>query len=724
MTPLLPLSGLLHHIYANERDLPDLEPFIRFELPTTGVVYDARGSILISVAREYRQVLSFEEVPAVLRNAVLAAEDKNFFSHSGVDYSVLPRVALRSIVRSIAVWRSGDELRLRLPQGGSTVTQQLVRGFFLSEWTSVEDGQAIFQAGMGPRLLSVALGVPSANKILRKLEEARLAVWLEREMQERYGSRENAKREIFSRYLSFVYLGNGRYGFGAASEYYFDRPLASYTSEDAGMAALLAGIAKSPSDYAPKAGRPGPRRRRNEILTLMARAGYISEDLATSAQAEPVRTAVLDPIKTRASAAIGSVFDELDAHGGGRFGVEDLFLGRISVHATVDARVQSIVNAALEAGLVRYEGRHPSAAGLIQGSAVVLRNRDAAILAEAGGRAVYEGRANRYSDYNRVTESMRQPGSAWKPILYLAAFRRGLGLDSVVPDEPIGVATDTAGGVRWIANYDHQFRGPIPARQALAESRNTAAVWIALAIGLDDMIRTARDLGIHTPLRRDVSTALGASEVRLLDLANAYRTMASGVRAQPHVLAAVANTSSEVLYQAAAPAGPFPANGLRAIQEGLRGVVRIPGGSAYALNRPDFAIPVMGKTGTTSGFRDAVFVGSTFGPAGITVAVRVGFDDNRTLGAGEAGGLVALPVFRDIMLAVYRDSLVGPLPRFPPEVEEGIDRFLAASRDSVATTTAYWCHPGRHPFGECASSASAGGLPAGLGHPNTLHPGN
>jgi penicillin-binding protein 1A len=620
------------------------------------------------------------------------------------------------VARSISVWRNGDELKLRLPQGGSTLTQQLVRGYFLSDRTSAEDRQTLFKAGVGPRLLSLVLGVPSTNKILRKLEEVRLAIWLEREMQERYGSREKAKREIFSRYLSFVYLGNGRYGFGAASEYYFDRPLSSYTSEDAGTAALLAGIAKSPTDYAPEAGRPGPLRRRNEILTLMARADYISEELATRARAEPVRTAALDPIKTRAGAAIGSVFNELDERGGESFGIEDLFLGRISVHATVDARVQSVVNAALEAGLVRYEGRHPSATGVVQGSAVVLRNRDAAILAEAGGRAVYEGRENRYSDYNRATESMRQPGSAWKPILYLAAFRLGLRLDSMVPDEPIGVATDTAGGVKWIANYDNEFRGPISARQALAESRNTVAVWIALAIGLDAMIGTARDLGIHTPLRRDVSTALGASEVRLLDLANAYRTMASGIRAEPHVLAAVTNNSNEVLYQAAGRVERFPSNGLREIREGLRGVVRIPGGSAYALNRRDFGIPVMGKTGTTSDFRDAVFVGSTFGAAGITVAVRVGFDDNRPLGAGESGGLVALPVFRDIVLAVYRDSLVGPVPSFPPEVEEGIDRFLA-SRDSVAPTSSYWCHPGYHPFGACESRASAVTVPVGLGQP-------
>ena len=358
----------------------------------------------------------------------------------------------------------------------------------------------------------------------------RLALWLEREMQRRYGSKEQAKREIFARYASFIYLGNGRYGFAAASEYYFGKPLSSYTSEDAGQAALLAGIGKSPRDYAPVAGDPRPLRRRNEILALMARNGYIPENLATRCEAEPVRVAAHSSVKTHAPAAIESVFDELRQHGGDRFGVEDLFMGRMSVRATVDARVQTIVNEALESGLALYEKRHPRAKGLIQGSVVVLRNGDAAILAEAGGRQVYQDRRNAYSDYNRVTGSLRQPGSAWKPVVYLAAFRQGLDLDTTVPDEPIDVPMGADRGEKWITNYDNRFEGPIPVRQALAESRNTVAVWITREIGLDTVIRTARELGIRSPLQPYISLALGASEVRLLELAGAYRAMASGIR--------------------------------------------------------------------------------------------------------------------------------------------------------------------------------------------------
>jgi len=680
----LPAAGLVSHIYFNRRDLPDLEPFIRFELPTTGQVFDARGEVLIALAREYRSIISYDDVPVVLRQAILAAEDKNFFSHSGVDYGVLPRVVQKAAARSLDTWWHGDErLRLRLPQGGSTLTQQLVRGYFLADRTRHEDRETLFRRGFAPWLLSVPLGIPAANKLLRKLEEVRLSLWVEREMKRLYGSRERAKREIFGRYASYIYLGNGRYGFAAASEYYFDKPLARYALEDAGKAALLAGISKSPRDYAPVPGDPRPLRRRNQILAVMERNGTLSEALARRLQSEPIWVAPLSPMKTEAPAAVEGVFDELRRHGGDRFGIEDLFLGRISIRTTVDGRVQAIVNEALEHGLVLYERRHPKAQGIIQGSVVVLRNSDAAILAEAGGRQMYLNRQNTYSDLNRVTGSMRQPGSAWKPLVYLAAFRTGMNLESTVPDEPINVPTGADGEVKWIANYDGQFKGPMSARQALAESRNTVAVWLTREVGLERLIRTARDMGIRSPVHRYLSTALGASEVRLLELAGVYRAIASGVLAEPHVIDQVIDAEGGILYSVAPPAGRFHSTGLDQIQEGLRGVVRLPGGTANVLNRGDFPIPVMGKTGTTSDFRDALFIGSTYGSQGITVAVRIGFDDNRTLGVNETGGRAALPIFREVMLRVYQDQLVGFVPVFPREIEDGIDGHMSATAGSA-----------------------------------------
>ena len=684
---LFPPAWLVYHVYFDRTGMPDLEAFIRFEPPTTGVVRDVQGKVLIELAREYRRVVTYDEVPLILRQAILAAEDNRFFSHSGVDYRALPRVIQKTAVRSVSEWwKGGHGFRLLLPQGGSTLTQQLVRGYFLQDLTSRTDGDAMFHAGLAPpRMLSVVLGASAMNKLLRKMEEVRLTLWLEHEMRRRFGSPEKAKREIFARYASFIYLGNGRYGYAAASEYYFGKSLASYTAADAGNAALLAAISKAPRDYAPVPGNPRPTTRRNQILALMARNRYIPESLAKRCQSEPIRVAPRSPVKTDSPAAIEHVLSELPRHGGTRFGVEDLFQGRIVVRSTIDARVQEIVNEALEHGLAQYEKRHPKERGRIQGSVVVLGNADAAILAEAGGRRVYRDRGARYSDYNRVTASLRQPGSAMKPLVYLAAFESGLDLDTTVPDEPIEVPLGNDGGSKWIANYDNQFKGPMPMRQALAESRNTVAVWLTREIGVSNVIRTARQMGIRTPLQPYISTALGASEVRLLELADVYRAIASGVLAEPYIVGRVTDIDGEELYVAPRDARSVQSAGLRRIQEGLRGVVRIPGGTASVLNRRDFPVPVMGKTGTTSDFRDALFVGSTYGTSGITVAVRIGFDDNRPLGRSETGGRTALPVFREIMLRIYERQLVGPAPRFPYSIENGIDQYVAVQAELKAS---------------------------------------
>jgi penicillin-binding protein 1A len=266
-----------------------------------------------------------------------------------------------------------------------------------------------------------------------------------------------------------------------------------------------------------------------------------------------------------------------------------------------------------------------------------------------------------------------------KPIVYLAAFLSGdFTLETLVPDEPISVPARRADLVKWISNYDGRFKGPIPIRQALAESRNAVAIWITDQVGIDSVLRTARSLGVQTRLQPYATTALGASEVSLLELATAYRTIASGVLAQPHVIRDIARNSGEVMPgdRHIQRRVAIDARKLALIQEGLRGVVRIPTGTAHALDSRAFPIAVMGKTGTTNEFRDALFVGSTYGLDGITVAVRIGFDDNRSLGATETGSRLALPVFRELMLKVYGDALVGPVPAFPDQMEQRITRYL------------------------------------------------
>ena len=674
-----------YHVSFDRDGLPDLGPFTRFEFPTIGHVYDTNGRPLIELARERREIVQYADIPPIVRDAILATEDKRFFSHDGVDYSSMPRVLAKvrvgALLGRIATGGRHDNTsgQAIFPQGGSTITQQLVRGVFLQRQTSLENSYQLRNVGILPRALSSVIGARNVNMVLRKREEIRLSLWIEQQMRDRFGSKRRAKEEIFARYASFVYMGNGQYGLARAAEYYFSRSLSTFTAADADKAALLAGIAKSPRDYAPAAKDPAPVvRRRNQILALMAAEGFLSEDRRTAAIRQPLPS--VEPHTSQpfqSSAVIEHVLDELRASHA-ELSLDDLLQGRIQVFSTVDARIQHIASDALEHGLERYEARHPAVRGLVQGSVVVLNNRNGNILAEVGGRQVYRGQPCSYSDLNRVRHSLRQPGSAMKPIVYLAAFRRGFTLETLVPDEPISVPMGRTTPEKWISNYDGQFKGLIPIREALAESRNAVAIWITTQIGIDAVLQTSRNLGVRTPLQHYATTALGASEVNLLELATAYETIASGLRVEPHVIRRVLRDSEELVGAFRQPdvGVQVTDRALALIQEGLRGVVRIPTGTAHALNSAGFPIAVMGKTGTTSEFRDALFVGSTYGVDGITVAVRIGFDDNRSLGQRESGARVALPVFQEVMLSVYRDKIAGRPPSFPWEMEERITQYL------------------------------------------------
>ena len=679
-------AAVIYHVYFDRSHLPDLEGFIRFEFPTVGGIYDANGQLLKEMASESRQITQYGEIPPIVRDAILAAEDKNFFSHSGVDYSgfvrMLCKIKFGHLVGRLAKmgrrdWANNSAV---FPQGGSTITQQLVRGYFLKAMTAQENSDQLRHGQFLARLLSGVIGARTVNMLARKVEEIRLSLWVEEQMQNHFGSKRRAKEEILARYASLIYMGNGQYGFARGAEYYFGRPLSKFTLEDADKAALLAGIAKSARYYAPNVSETGRvLQRRNQTLSLMAARGFISLDLARRAKQRPIEVVAWHREKIiEASAVVDNVLDELTSRES-ELTVKDLRQGRIQVYSTVDAGVQQIANEALERGLLLYEQRHAGARGLVQGAVVVLRNRDAGILAETGGRQFYKDRSSEYSDLNRVTKSLRQPGSAMKPIVYLAAFQEGtFNLATVVPDEPISVANGRQQDVKWISNYDGEFEGMIPLRMALAESRNAVAIWITGQIGVSNVLDTARSLGIQTPLRPYVTTALGASEVTLLELANAYRTIASGILTQPYVIRKIVRNSNEVMADSGRESSPIAvdSDALSLIQEGLRSVVRIPTGTAHALDSPGFPIAVMGKTGTTNQYRDALFVGSTYGPEGITVAVRIGFDDNRSLGLDETGARAALPVFREVMLKAYDEKLVGRAPRFPAEMEQHIDEFL------------------------------------------------
>jgi penicillin-binding protein 2A len=389
----------LYPVYFDRTDLPDSGPFTRFEFPTIGHVYDARGRPLIELAREYRIITQYADIPPVVREAILATEDKRFFSHNGVDYLSIPRVigkvrvgawAMRILTRGQRDNMSG---RAIFPQGGSTITQQLVRGVFLQHQTSQENSYQLRNNGLMARGLSSVIGARNVNMVFRKREEIRLSLWIERQMREHFGSKRRAKEEIFARYASFVYMGNGQYGFARAAEYYFGQPLSTFTTDDADKAAMLASIAKSPRDYAPTASDPVVvRRRRSQGLALMVARGFLSRKQMTGAQQRTLPVAAQRAsLPFQSSAVIEHVLEELSASDR-TLSIDDLLQGQIQVTSTVDARVQHVVNDAVEHGLERYEQRHPSAKGVVQGSVIVLKNRDGSVLAGTGGRQVFQGR--------------------------------------------------------------------------------------------------------------------------------------------------------------------------------------------------------------------------------------------------------------------------------------------------------------------------------------------
>jgi len=374
------------------------------------------------------------------------------------------------------------------------------------------------------------------------------------------------------------------------------------------------------------------------------------------------------------------MFSELKGTG---VNADRLLNGDVIIYSVSNLDIQKIANNALENGLSAFEDRHPESKGIIQGSVVVLRNSDAAILAEVGGRKVYNNTVIKYSDFNRARHSLRQPGSAFKPFVYLTAISEGWKLDDTVQDMPVTILMGNGKPPHIVQNYDQKYKGPVSLRRALAESRNAATIWLSFRVGgINNIIQTTKTLGVQTELQPYPTTAIGASEIRLIELANAYRAIASGISAKPYVIDEVVDNSGNLVYKATPDliALSFEKINLDLIREGLRGTVRIPGGTAYSLTMENFPVDVMGKTGTTNELRDALFVGSTYGPDGITIAVRIGYDDNRPLGNGETGARAALPVFKQAMREIYAQNLVGLPPEFPAYIEESINNYVLNPR--------------------------------------------
>ena len=681
-------------LYFNPEKAPNIKPYVEFHAPATGVIRDANGEVIIELAKEsqYRKVITYDQIPAVVRQAILSAEDERFFSwhHRGIDYWAITRAVVYNLSASVVKSMEQGKLVIARSEGASTLTQQTYRLWFLPEITKLEKSGSLISNNILTRTLSGFMDTGTINSFTRKLIEIRGSIWLNAKMADIYGSRIEGKKQDFVRFANYTYFGNGRYGVEAACEYYFGYSCQKLTSNDADKAALLAAMIKSPAVYAPrknqsKKAAERQTERRNRVLGQMYGNGYIGRAELNVLSNNPTQL-VFHQDQTIAPSVVGDTIKEANSSYG--LSSDDVYGGYVQLNLTVDLKIQKIANEACEKGLNEYEQRHPESKGLVQCSAVVLRNNDGAILAEVGGRQWYKGRQYRYFDLNRVNRA-RQAGSSFKPFVYLTAFMHGWTPERIISDSPVAIPMGYGRGNHSIHNYDGKFLGNIPACEALYRSRNAPTVRLVLSLGtgyfeaggMKKVVDTAKLLGIKSPFHSAVdhkgrtvyypTSALGASEINVLELANAYREMASGLSAEPYMIKRVVSRNGEIMFDKKNDIKPSAINksALEMLQSCLRKVITMPGGTAYSLTVDNFPVPIAGKTGTTDDFRNALFAGFTYGQTGITVVARIDFDDNSQLAPKETGGRAALPVVRHIFLKIYEQNLVGSAPVFPEYME-------------------------------------------------------
>lgn len=569
--------------------------------------------------REQRRLVALEAVPDHLVQAVLAAEDNRFYRHHGVDW--------RGVLRALAVNLRQGALR----QGGSTITQQLAKNYFLTP----------------------------ERTLRRKLRELLLSLVIEA----RY-----SKDEILEIYLNEIYLGQkgsiSINGVGEAAQFYFDKPVERLSL---GEAAALAGLIRGPNAYSPFLQPERCLQRRGQVLDAMRATERISDSEHAAALREPIRPADYEGELRTAPYFV----DFLSAQLAELYTPEALASLGLSIHTTLDTMVQAAAEQALEQGLEALEARIPELqrtdpARRLQGAVVVMQPKTGAILALVGGR--------RYavSQFNRATSGLRQAGSTFKPFVYLAALERFTPV-SVLVNEPRTYQVD---GKPWSPkNYADYAKPRLSLREALARSVNQASVDLAMQVGLEHVRDTAAAFGFTTPLHAYPSLALGALEVKPLELARAYCVFAAaGLEPFPLALREVRDEQGAVLERRhmtiariVSPAQAYLMTSL------LASAVR--DGTAHGLADMGITIPVAGKTGTTNDFRDAWFVGYT---PDLLALVWVGFDNGDPMLA--SGARAALPIWAALVRAIPH-RLSGMDFHRPPGVVErtvcGADGFPA-----------------------------------------------
>jgi penicillin-binding protein 1A len=554
-------------------------------------LYDADDQPAFTIFKEQRIEVPLSKVSQNLVNALVAIEDQRFFDHGGVDVIRVGGAAWRNLMDG---WGT---------QGGSTLTQQLARQSFLTR----------------------------EKTLRRKLKEVVVAARLEREFD---------KDDILELYLNKVYFGDGLYGAEAASLGYFGKHASELTVADA---ALLAGLVKAPSAYAPTVSMEKAIARRNATLQAMRSAGMIDEAAYDAAVRHDVQ--LTDTLRGRE--AFGQYFkEEVRKQLVERFGWERVYEGGLKVYTTVDPDLQQAAEVEVAKAVAEIEERQLRlkrgvTTEPLQAALVTLDPRTGEVRAMVGGRSFDKSR------FNRVTQAHRQAGSAFKTFVYAAALERGYTPASLI--QPMTTPIMTFEGA-WVPE-DHGSSGPMTMRAALKDSSNRAAVGMLQEIGIPTALRMSEKLGIES-VPGVPSMALGSGEVTLLTMTAGYAAFANGgIRPEPILIRRVETAEGEVLFHA-------PPRGERAVSEATAYLVTamlsdvIDGGTGWQARRVGFRAPAAGKTGTTNEYRDAWFVGYT--PT-LATGVWVGYDMPRTIISNGYAATLAVPLWGRFMAAAVKD---------------------------------------------------------------------
>ncbi len=617
LVALLLLGGLaaagLALTYADE--LPSIEEIYNIEPPVVTRVYDRNGEVLQNFHYQNRTLVPYSKIPTHMVQALVATEDARFFSHWGVDWRGFARAVFRNLFSGFG---SG---------GGSTITQQLSRMLFLNREVTIE----------------------------RKIKEALTAIKIERTY---------SKPEILEMYLNTYYFGHGAYGIETAARQYFNKPAENLKIEEA---ALLAAIVNAPSRYSPINNPDRALARRNYVLSRMEDEDYIDAAMADSLKGLPISLSDVP-----GAAGTAPYFTEMvRIHLMDKYGEEEFYGGGLQVFTTVDADYQRVVEAAMKIQIDSLQNRMESRRKLgnpdfslpvydsngvrvgweykqVQGAFVAIDNRTGDILALVGGKDFSRWK------FNRATQAMRQPGSTFKPFVYVAAIAEGLHPSDKMYDTPI--ALTIPGSDVWSPqNFDGEFLGEMSMRKGLAMSRNLIAIKLLQMIGPPKAIEYARKFGITSPLTPNAALAIGTSEVTLLELTSAYTTFANvGIHVEPRFITRVVDRYGNVLEEnnvsprrSVADAGEtFVTLSM------LRSVMDDPQGTAASARPRGFTRPAAGKTGTSDNFADNWFVGMT---PQITAGTWIGYDDKTSIGYNQAGSTNALPIWVAFMTAAHEN---------------------------------------------------------------------